>query len=97
MANRNYKNIVQPPLWVTPRMSFCWLMQTNLQFAERREAILKHLDASSGIYINCKYQVQLKDKGAYPKALKRMLKEGVLKRVVEVHGNRTTKTKLVRA
>ncbi|AMQ66055.1 hypothetical protein AAY80_152 [Stenotrophomonas phage vB_SmaS-DLP_6] len=96
MPNRNWKSIATPE-WHTPRLCFVWHMQSTMHYAERRAAILKHLDESSGIYINCKYQVQLKDKGAYPKALKRMLKEGVLKRVVEVHGNRTTKTKLVRA
>lgn len=95
MANRNYKNIAPEP-WITPRMSFQWLMQTNLRYTERRAAILKHIDEAGGIYINCKYQVQLKDRGAYPKALKRLLKEGVLKRVTEVHGARTTKSKLVR-
>lgn len=83
MPNRNWKAIsTAKPSYETPRMSFQWKMQTTMKYAERREAILQYLRESEGqcIYINCKYQVQLKDTGAYPMALKRMLKEGLLKR-----------------
>lgn len=33
-------------------------MQTTMRYAERRAAILKHLDESSGIYVNCKYRAE---------------------------------------
>lgn len=98
MANKNWKAIsTAKPSYETPRMSFQWRMQTNMHYAERREAILAYLRDSESkcIYINCKHQVQLKDKGAYPMALKRMLKEGRLKRVREARVGRKSQTKLV--
>lgn len=100
MPNKNWKSIsTAKPSYETPRMSFQWMMQTNMQYAERREAILAYLRDSESkcIYINCKYQVQLKDKGAYPMALKRMLKEGLLKRVRTNYGGRKQQTKVVLA
>lgn len=57
MPNRNWKSIATPE-WHTPRLCFVWHMQTTMRYAERRAAILKHLDESSGIYVNCKYRAE---------------------------------------
>ena len=79
-----------------PLTCLSYRMYNRMPYAERREAILNRIDAAGCIYVNCKHQVQLKDNHEYARALRRMLKEGLLKMVRVNDGGRKSQSKLVR-
>ena len=53
----------------------------QLPYAERRAAIFARVDKYNGIWVNCKYHVQLKHKHQLARDINRMVKEGDLKQI----------------